>query len=387
MKTALENEGYEGEAEGLVFDATGEETARRERVVSIRPQFARLYTHPFKGKIYLPRFCVKEGKGKDAEYRPLDYFEHLISRVDVGRFAYSKIDWPLKDEIKKAKDRFYRISLGTDLTREYETDVDLLETDGQVLAWLAASLRFDFLSTKQIRAIVGNVYEQLARGELLLKDRLATVKSVVRDKIERFIEEQLDAQTEGIFRDYYDRGSLHFYLECAECRHEIPSTITISAHRPLVPLTHDDGQPMQRSLFDFVERENQNEYEQAVALVLDKNADVLWWYRNLVGPENFMIQGYRRHKIYPDFVVQQTYEGKPCHRVLVIESKGKHLEGNPDTTYKRKVAGYFDRVGKKVTWQQLGADFKDHVFRFQVLDEAQPLGRDWQDELRDMLAG
>ena len=144
---------------------------------------------------------------------------------------------------------------------------------------------------------------------------------------------------------------------------------------------------MQRSLFDFVERESQNEYEQAVALVLDKNADVLWWYRNLVGPENFTIQGYRRHEIYPDFVVQQAHEGKSRHRVLVIESKGKHLEGNPDTTYKRKVAGYFDHVGKKVTWQQLGADFKDHVFRFQVLDEAQPLGRDWQDELREMLAG
>ena len=65
-----------------------------------------MYTRPFKGKIYLPRFCVKEGKGKNAEHRPLDYFEHLISRVDVGRFAYSKIDWYLKDEIKQAKDQF-----------------------------------------------------------------------------------------------------------------------------------------------------------------------------------------------------------------------------------------------------------------------------------------
>ena len=123
-----------------------------------------------------------------------------------------------------------------------------------------------------------------------------------------------------------------------------------------------------------------------MALVLDKNADVLWWYRNLVGPENFTIQGYRRHKIYPDFVVQQTHEGKSHHRVLVIESKGAHLEGNPDTTYKRKVAGYFDQVGKSylaATWRRL----KDHVFRFQYLDKAQPLGRDWRNELRDMLVG
>ncbi|MCI0364724.1 MAG: hypothetical protein L0Y44_13940 [Phycisphaerales bacterium] len=70
----------------------------------------------------------------------------------------------------------------------------------------------------------------------------------------------------------------------------------------------------------------------------------------------------------------------------MIESKGKHLEGNPDTTYKRNVARYFDEAGKKVTWQQLGEDVKDHVFRFQILDEAQPHGRDWQDELKSVLA-
>lgn len=40
-----------------------------------------------------------------------------------------------------------------------------------------------------------------------------------------------------------------------------------------------------------------------------------------------------------------------------------------------------------VTWQQLGEGFKDHLFRFQILDEAsQPHGSNWQDELRDILA-
>jgi hypothetical protein len=72
--------------------------------------------------------------------------------------------------------------------------------------------------------------------------------------------------------------------------------------------------------------------------------------------------------------------------VIVIESKGKHLEGNLDTTYKRNVAEVFESVGREVTWQQLGVDFKDHVFRFQILDEAdQPHGRGWRDELKDVL--
>jgi len=86
-------------------------------------------------------------------------------------------------------------------------------------------------------------------------------------------------------------------------------------------------------------------------------------------------------------VVQDKAMHKPQHRVIVIESKEKHLGGSPDTLYKRAVADVFERVGRKVTWQQLGEDFKDHVFRFQILDEAQQRGRDWSDELRALLAG
>jgi hypothetical protein len=39
-----------------------------------------------------------------------------------------------------------------------------------------------------------------------------------------------------------------------------------------------------------------------------------------------------------------------------------------------------------VTWQQLGEDFKDHVFRFQILDEAGEHGRDSSDELARIIA-
>lgn len=94
----------------------------------------------------------------------------------------------------------------------------------------------------------------------------------------------------------------------------------------------------------------------------------------------------RRNRIYPDFVVQGGTIEMPIHRVMVVESKGEHLEGNPDTTYKRNVAQVFDEVGQQVTWQQLAEDFQDHVFRFQILDERQELGRDWHDELRDVVS-
>jgi hypothetical protein len=89
--------------------------------------------------------------------------------------------------------------------------------------------------------------------------------------------------------------------------------------------------------------------------------------------------------MYPDFVVQQNANGRKFHHVLVIESKGSHLETAPDTTYKRNVASFYTKAGRQVTWQKLGEDFKDHVFRFQILDEAQQYGSNWSDELHKAL--
>ena len=378
VKQALENEGYEGNIESAVVDASrGEEIPLR--TVKIQQKFLNLYGRPFKGKIYLPHFCVKAGSG----YEQLDYFRHLISKVDVAAFSYSQINWQLQDALVQAKDRFYRITLGEDISRMYETDVDIYENDRQVQAWLAASLLFNFLSHKQLRYVVARVYERLCQTELMLENRLALVKFVVRDKIQDFVQGELDRQTEVAFRAIHASGNLEFYLECTECRFQIPSSIQIRSTRPLV---HADGQVVAKSLFDYVEHDTTNEFERAVALCLDRHSDVLWWYRNLVGPEHFAIQGYHRHRIRPDFVVQGGTEDRPIHRVLVIESKGRHLEGNPDTIYKQNVANVFNDVGRSVTWQELGEDFENHVFRFQVLDQAQEFGRDWTDELHDVVA-
>ena len=71
----------------------------------------------------------------------------------------------------------------------------------------------------------------------------------------------------------------------------------------LARLTHNDGEQIQRSLFDYVEDEAHNEYERAVALALDRDENVLWWYRNLIGDDQFAIQGYRRHRIRPEFIM------------------------------------------------------------------------------------
>lgn len=380
VKKALEDEGYEGEAASVV-DRSGEtEPPELMRQSRIRKKFRRHYRE-FAGKIYLPRFCVRNGP---RDYEQLDYFRHLLARVDVSEFDYASIgDWDLDADLKAARDRFYRITLEQDdLERVAESEAIALETDEQVSRWLTVNLPFEWFSQKQLRHVVETALDRLLRANRLPAGKLALVKLPVRDRLTGFVQDHTDRQTEAAFKSLFESKKLCFYLECMECRFPISEPVQVRAMRQLA---HDNGDPMQKSLFDQSPEDNFNEFEKSIALCIDAHPEVLWWYRNLVGPQNFSIQGYRRNLIYPDFVVQKCRDGEPAPSVIVVETKGGHLAGNSDTEYKRKVAKYFEKAGHRVPWQKLGEEFENHTFRFQVLDEGEYADRDWRGELQRLL--
>jgi type III restriction enzyme len=69
------------------------------------------------------------------------------------------------------------------------------------------------------------------------------------------------------------------------------------------------------------------------------------------------VQGWRRERIYPDFLFAVLPPAKAHlgNRVVVLELKGEHLSGNPDTEYKTAVlqlmteafqANHVHRVGE-----------------------------------------
>jgi type III restriction enzyme len=276
VKAALEDEGYEGDAAGVVHEGAGDRPEPTTRTARHRKQFARHYKE-FEGTIYLPRFCVRNGRD---DYEKLDYFRHLLSRVDVGRFDYAGIDWDLSAELAAAKDRFYRITLEQEeLDRVDEREAVPVETDEQVMRWLTVNLPFDWFGQKDLRTVIARAAERVYQKNPELKGKLAAVRFDVRDRVRGFIECETDRQTEVAFKALFDSKKLCFYLECVECRFEIPSQVTLLA---MHQLQHENGNPVQRSLFDYVP-DDLNEYERSVALYVDSHPKVLWWYRNTGG--------------------------------------------------------------------------------------------------------
>jgi type III restriction enzyme len=377
VKKSLEKEGYEGDLMSVVDSSEDSAKPNDSREAQMRDIYRRFYKK-FEGRVYLPKFAVREGK----DYVALDYYGHLVSLVDVSKFDYASIKWDLSDLLAKAKDSIYRLTLDQELKRVEEREAIGSETDDQIVSWLVASVSIDFFSFKQLRTVTELVVQRVLKANPDLKEKLSLVKFELRQRIVGFVERETDRVTHEGFDKLFKDDKLCFYLQCVDTRFEIPPKVEVRSRTK--KLTHYDGDQIQQSLFDIVP-DDLNEYEKAIALYLDTCPQVLWWYRNLVGPESFSIQGYKRPRIYPDFVVQEGEDKKPIASVLVVESKGKHLQGNPDTDYKRSIADYFSKLGHKVPWQKLAADFRDSTFRVQVLDEGEYGDRTWKDELKELL--
>ena len=91
---------------------------------------------------------------------------------------------------------------------------------------------------------------------------------------------------------------------------------------------------MERSLFSPVYENEFNSDERDVAVYLDGEKALVWWHRN-VARAQYGLQGWRRAKIYPDFIFAVQQSGKTA-RITVLETKGDQLD-NLDTAYKREV--------------------------------------------------
>jgi type III restriction enzyme len=112
----------------------------------------------------------------------------------------------------------------------------------------------------------------------------------------------------------------------------------------MAPLLRDIGTPLARSLYDTAFKKHVNGFEKDVALYLDGKDAVTWWWR-IAARRDWGLQGWMKNKVYPDFLIHLDTE-KDVARFLVLETKGKHLEGSDDTEFKGK---FFKRLIRKAS--------------------------------------
>jgi type III restriction enzyme len=169
---------------------------------------------------------------------------------------------------------------------------------------------------------------------------------------------------------------LCFFLISDKGGFVLPSRIKVRSNKQLV---RNDNTPIQRSLFDYVPEENINDLEKSVAIYLDEQEKLLWWYRNM-SRQDYHIQGWKRNKIYPDFLAAEKHkENDDYAKVYVLETKGIHLK-NEDTKYKQDIFTLCNELGAKKAWKDLFGEFPEQNFEFQVIFE-----NEWKNKINSFL--
>jgi type III restriction enzyme len=187
------------------------------------------------------------------------------------------------------------------------------------------------------REIVGNLVAGL-KGRGFTDERLGELAGLLVQELRKWLDGERDRMAETHFRKEVAEGRIQFRLRTD--RHNWHMRMTSETHEPegAEQLPGKDGGPLRRSLFAPVYKNDLNRQEREVAVYLDAKKSLKWWHRNVARSE-YAVLGWRRERIYPDFLFA-VRPGGGCgdgNRLVVLEMKGEHLQGNPDTEYKRAV--------------------------------------------------
>jgi len=198
------------------------------------------------------------------------------------------------------------------------------------------------------------------------------------EELRKHLFKQKDKLAKRVFEDLISRDELRFLVIANDLGYKLPKKRRV---RPERRLTKRSGEQLERSLFDYVPEEDFNELEKSVALYLEEQEQLFFWYRN-IPRYDYYVQGWRKHKIFADFIfTASAKDTNGFDRVFVVETKGLHLKDSEDTNYKKSVFDLCNDLARETTTNQLGMELESQKVSFHVVDEDE-----WQQRFNELLS-
>ena len=329
IKGGLERDGLGDLVLQVSRDDVGE-AEKGVRKISRRPGFE-------SAKIFLPRVMAVEGD----EVRSFDYETDVLSRIDWRGFDPQHIAAEIPENAQAAEAQLQRIRLT-------EKGDDFLV--GETVAKSAEVMVFDpAYAVRMLLDIVPNPFvgrEIVGRLYAALRDRgfddlkLGRIARLVVEELRRGLDRERDSMAEAMFRKGVADGRIQFRLRLDGSDWRMPLEMETTEPIGDRQLMSTNDAPLTRSLFTPVYENEFNRDEQDVAVYLDEEQALTWWHRN-VARSQYGIQGWKKGRIYPDFIFA-VRPGGDVNRVVVLETKGDQLD-NLDTAYKRSLLSFLSQ--------------------------------------------
>lgn len=310
--------------------------ARGTRKIPRRKDFATT-------EIYLPKVLLDEA----GEARELDYETDILSAIDWRGFDPKTIAERIPDNAQAAEGQMKRITLAEAGDRRIvdEAVSASVETLAFDPAYAVRMISDIVLNPFVAREIVGRLINRLsARGFDAAK--LGKLAGLIVEELRKGLDAERGTRAEALFKADVAAGRIQFRLRLDGQNWRMPFTTETFEPDDARQLVGKNGGPLERSLFSPVYENEFNGDEREVAIYLDGDAALKWWHRN-VARSQYSVQGWRKAKIYPDFIFAvERQDGSS--RITMLETKGDQLD-NLDTAYKRDV---LDVMSKSFAWDQ-----------------------------------
>ena len=318
VKNGLEQEGLTGLGDMVLSessDFTRVSFQRREK---------------FRNKdIFLPLVLHRDG----ADWRELDYQRHILPDVDWG--AIEAPD-PQDSMPEPARWQWATVDVGDELP-VYHAERELYIDKTVRISWFARRLS-DVIPNPWQAARISRQLVKKRRTACETDEQIHDRRSYLSYALREYVTQEVEKQAERVFRNKLNRGEIRFDLEAGRPNFRMVDTYEIPVAGDAGGLLRQDGTGIQISLFEPVYvQQFDSVLERNFARYLDEQKALQWWHRVAVRQHgDYYLRGWKQDRIWPDFVAMGgETEGTP--HVLVFETKGEHLRGNPDTDYKRRV--------------------------------------------------
>lgn len=366
IKDGLESEGLGDLIRDVsVVGATAGQAERRK--IERRDDFSQ--TH-----IALPKVLWIEA-GQPA--RELDPESDLFPAIDWAACDMEAIADAMPESVQAAASQIVRVRTGE--AGALETD-ELAANVGATDFDPAYAVRMlgDLVPNAYVaRELVGRVLNRLGqRG--FDQAKIGGLSSFIIDQLRKRLGAWRDEQAGSLFAERLERGQIEFRVRGDGGDWIMPDHLELVVANGAPMLLSETGSGLKRSLFLPVYAAELNTDETKVAFYLDARDVIKWWHRNGTARGSYALRGWRRGRVFPDFVFAALKDGAG-QRLVALESKGDQLD-NLDTAYKRDLLEKLSKAYAKHASEAAGTlglerespDYEAAVVLFSEMDARLP---------------
>ncbi len=292
---------------------------------------------PFRNfRIYLPIVNWVE----DGQVRPLDYEQDILYRIDWNQVSLAGVAEKIPEATQGHDTQIVQVKLTDDPKSDKFIETEELDRDEiqeqfnplYAVRSISDIVPNPWMGRDYVSTVVNHLAQRGIEGE-----KLGQIGHLVIETLRTHLIKERDRLAEELFLSDVTAGLIQFRLRTDRHNWVMPDEITTHRAANSQELRRADGRIVEKSLFEPAYKDDLNSYEQSVACYLDGEKALRWWHRN-VAQRQYALQGWRKNKIYPDFIFAMDHNGGK-ERFMILETKGDHLN-NPDTHYKQKLLDF-----------------------------------------------